>query len=180
MPSSLVLGLRTLFRGTAAPLPTFRATFSPGSRLVSYDSPSDPAAVDHLLGAIVASYGFHAQLVWESDTPEYRRHGDKRFGMVAQELAQDVARVPRGRGDPHGKRGACSATAGPLRLRPRRHGLQPREDVCHLAGQSAPGRPAAARQLRGGRRRADHGDHEGCVQGRGARGLALGNGGGRE
>lgn len=39
-----------------------------------------------MTGAIVASYGFHAQLVWESDTPAYRVHGAKRFGMVAQAL----------------------------------------------------------------------------------------------
>ncbi|GKT45652.1 uncharacterized protein ColSpa_05833 [Colletotrichum spaethianum] len=98
-PSHMVLGLRTLFFGVPAPLPAFRASFSPGSRLVSYTA--DPGAhapedvsrhdtsVDHLFGAIVASYGFHAQLVWESDTPEYRKHGDKRFGMVAQELLKE-------------------------------------------------------------------------------------------
>jgi diacylglycerol kinase family enzyme len=102
-PYPLVLGLRTLFRGTAAPLPTFRASFSPGARLVSAPAEtgdeSAPATatndtgdssrhvpVDHLLGAIVASYGFHASLVWESDTPAYRNHGDKRFGMAAAEL----------------------------------------------------------------------------------------------
>lgn len=46
-------------------------------------------AVSHLYGAIVASYGFHSQLVWESDTPEYRKHGAKRFGMVAQQLLKE-------------------------------------------------------------------------------------------
>ncbi|KAK6224626.1 diacylglycerol kinase catalytic domain-containing protein [Colletotrichum tabaci] len=98
-PSHMVLGLRTLFFGVPAPLPAFRASFSPGARLVSYTA--DPGAhapedvtrhdtsIDHLFGAIVASYGFHAQLVWESDTPEYRKHGSKRFGMVAQELLKE-------------------------------------------------------------------------------------------
>ncbi|KAK1967145.1 diacylglycerol kinase catalytic domain-containing protein [Colletotrichum sublineola] len=98
-PSPMVLGLRTLFFGVPAPLPAFRASFSPGSKLVSYTA--DPGAhgledvsrhdtsVEHLFGAVVASYGFHAQLVWESDTPEYRKHGDKRFGMVAQELLRE-------------------------------------------------------------------------------------------
>ncbi|KAK3307493.1 ATP-NAD kinase-like domain-containing protein [Chaetomium strumarium] len=97
-PSPLILGLRTLFQGTPAPLPTFRASFSPGAKLVSAPTepePDDPdsveeeatkVAVDHLVGAIVASYGFHASLVWESDTPAYRVHGDKRFGMAAAEL----------------------------------------------------------------------------------------------
>ncbi|EAA33135.1 hypothetical protein GE21DRAFT_5918 [Neurospora crassa] len=114
-PSPLVLGLRTLFkRGVSAPLPTFRAEFSPGAKLISgqpevlpdsNDSPKDNLLFDvtsttssgtppirkrpeitHLLGAIVFSYGFHASLVYESDTPAYRVHGDKRFGMAAGEL----------------------------------------------------------------------------------------------
>ncbi|KAL1888773.1 hypothetical protein Sste5346_009327 [Sporothrix stenoceras] len=95
-PSSFVLGLRTLFKGHAAPLPNFEARFSPGSHTVSYSLQDEAGKetalkeqaenVELLRGAIVASYGFHAQLVWESDTPEYRKHGDKRFGMAAQEL----------------------------------------------------------------------------------------------
>ncbi|KAJ4400893.1 hypothetical protein N0V85_005641, partial [Neurospora sp. IMI 360204] len=119
-PSPPVLGLRTLFkRGVSAPLPTFRAEFSPGARLISgqpevlpnhEDEPKDNLLFDvvnstststtenkaakrrrrpeitHLLGAIVFSYGFHASLVYESDTPAYRVHGDKRFGMAAGEL----------------------------------------------------------------------------------------------
>jgi len=161
-PSPLVLGLRTLFRGTAAPLPTFKASFSPGSYLVSSPEPAEvpvegsngdgntngkadgygddhpngntnghtngnsngnsngkingnaktdkeveingannadklngeadstchPTEITQLIGAIVASYGFHASLVWESDTPAYRLHGDKRFGMAAASLLQ--------------------------------------------------------------------------------------------
>ncbi|KAK4245239.1 ATP-NAD kinase-like domain-containing protein [Corynascus novoguineensis] len=108
-PSPLVLGLRTLFWPTtaAAPLPTFRASFSPGAKLISdpnfeKEEKSNTTGKDeeqaengeeqhhrpvtHLVGAIVASYGFHASLVWESDTPAYRVHGDKRFGMAAGEL----------------------------------------------------------------------------------------------
>ncbi|ROT40579.1 TRM-domain-containing protein [Sodiomyces alkalinus F11] len=95
VPSPLVLGLRTLFRGRPAPLPSFDVSFSPGSQLVSYDDADAPSPhrhdsqVSRLTGAIVASYGFHAQLVWESDTPDYRRHGDKRFGMVAADLLRE-------------------------------------------------------------------------------------------
>ncbi|KAM3543332.1 hypothetical protein ARSEF1564_003769 [Beauveria bassiana] len=108
-PSELVLALRTLLNGVAAPLPTFRASFPPGSRIVKYankdaaaaaeeeTTPPDVAAaeaqlfrqethVDTLHGSIVASYGFHASIVYESDTPAYRAHGAARFGMVAQEL----------------------------------------------------------------------------------------------
>ena len=96
-PSPLVLALRTLFRdGRPQPLPTFEAAFTFGSRLISYTGDTaaveagqareEQTAVAALHGAIVASYGFHAQLVWESDTPEYRKHGAARFGMVAKEL----------------------------------------------------------------------------------------------
>lgn len=97
-PTPLALGLRTLLRGRAAPLPSFRVDFSPGARRISTGHAVEEADADaadvadevsHLHGAIVASYGFHSQLVWESDTPAYRRHGDKRFGMVAAELLKE-------------------------------------------------------------------------------------------
>lgn len=93
-PSSLVQSLRTLLRGTAAPLPSFEVTLTRGARIVS--DAKDPGGVPEtettclrLYGAIVASYGFHSQLVWESDTPEYRKYGDKRFGMVAEQLLKE-------------------------------------------------------------------------------------------
>lgn len=101
-PSHFVLALRSLFLGTTSTLPAFRASFSQGAKLVSApvehdtqvdattaEAPKDhekETPVTHLLGAIVASYGFHASLVWESDTPAYRVHGAKRFGMAAAEL----------------------------------------------------------------------------------------------
>ncbi|PHH82484.1 hypothetical protein CDD82_5820 [Ophiocordyceps australis] len=95
--SYLLVALRTLFFGIAAPLPVFKASFSPGSRIVTSAEQlgktddeartiREHAAVSSLYGAIVASYGFHASVVYESDTPEYRVHGDKRFGMVAADL----------------------------------------------------------------------------------------------
>ncbi|KAF2971093.1 hypothetical protein GQX73_g2421 [Xylaria multiplex] len=108
--SDLVQGLRTLLRGRAAPLPSFKATFPEGSRTITYSETSTPTptvdgstkAIDstpslgeqteyvtHLYGVVVASYGFHSQLVWESDTPEYRKHGAKRFQMVAAELLKE-------------------------------------------------------------------------------------------
>lgn len=90
--SHLVLALQALLEGNASPLPTFEALFPPGSHLVEEKKEpagATPAPVSQLTGAIVASYGFHSQLVWESDTPAYRKHGDKRFGMVAQELLKE-------------------------------------------------------------------------------------------
>ncbi|POS73271.1 diacylglycerol kinase catalytic domain-containing protein [Diaporthe helianthi] len=91
-PSHLVLALRALLKGKAAPLPTFEALFPPGSHLVeekNMETTGTSEPVSQLTGAIVASYGFHSQLVWESDTPSYRKHGEKRFGMVAQELLKE-------------------------------------------------------------------------------------------
>ncbi|KAM0563458.1 hypothetical protein ACHAPJ_001179 [Fusarium lateritium] len=101
--SPLVLGLRTLFQGVGADLPVFRASFSSGSHIVTFADKSNGTASDsestqfqkqetsitHLQGAIVASYGFHASIVYESDTPEYRVHGDKRFRMVAEGLLKE-------------------------------------------------------------------------------------------
>ncbi|KAI1365048.1 ATP-NAD kinase-like domain-containing protein [Xylaria arbuscula] len=108
--SDLVQGLRTLLRGTAAPLPSFKVAFPPGSRTIEYSEKESPGATDassndnkaaeaglaektqyvrHLYGVVVASYGFHSQLVWESDTPEYRQHGAKRFHMVAEQLLKE-------------------------------------------------------------------------------------------
>ncbi|KAL2208990.1 hypothetical protein CC79DRAFT_639165 [Sarocladium strictum] len=97
--SPLVLALRTLFLGWPATLPTFKASFSPGACIASFVSAAEAGAdqpenkempVDYLQGAIVASYGFHASVVYESDTPEYRVHGAKRFGMVAQDLLREA------------------------------------------------------------------------------------------
>jgi diacylglycerol kinase family enzyme len=90
--SPLGWSLRTLFQGEAYPLPAFEATFPTGSHIVAPgtepDFPDSPLnrPVTSLRGAIVASYGFHASLIYQSDTPAYRKHGAKRFGMVAQEL----------------------------------------------------------------------------------------------
>ncbi|KAI0858365.1 ATP-NAD kinase-like domain-containing protein [Xylaria cubensis] len=103
----LVQGLRTLLRGKAAPLPSFKAVFPEGSRTITYSETAESASaesvptnltsnlqeqtryVTHLYGVVVASYGFHSQLVWESDTPSYRQHGAKRFQMVAEELLKE-------------------------------------------------------------------------------------------
>ncbi|KAI0967605.1 ATP-NAD kinase-like domain-containing protein [Xylaria arbuscula] len=106
--TDLVQGLRTLLRGKAAPLPSFKVAFPEGSRTITYSETSEPAStandsttdsspildeqteyVTHLYGVVVASYGFHSQLVWESDTPEYRKHGAQRFHMVAEQLLKE-------------------------------------------------------------------------------------------
>jgi diacylglycerol kinase family enzyme len=47
---------------------------------------AQPVPGNALYGAVVASYGFHATLVADSDTEEWRKKGSERFGMVAKEL----------------------------------------------------------------------------------------------
>ncbi|KAH8587606.1 ATP-NAD kinase-like domain-containing protein [Bisporella sp. PMI_857] len=87
LPSIYVQALRTFLHGEPVPLPAYRATFSPGSRLLSNQGQTQTKLVeDTLYGAVVISYGFHATLVAESDTAEYRKYGDKRFGMAAKAL----------------------------------------------------------------------------------------------
>jgi diacylglycerol kinase family enzyme len=79
--------LRTLLHGTPRPLPTFYAKFSPGARYLSDEGQkATPLVNGTLYGAVVASYGLHSTLVADSDTTEYRKHGDKRFGLVASNL----------------------------------------------------------------------------------------------
>jgi hypothetical protein len=71
---------------------------SPGSQLVTNEGidktaiaprgfedpkPGEPPCV---YGAVVCSWGLHASLVADSDTAEYRKHGDQRFYMAAKEL----------------------------------------------------------------------------------------------
>lgn len=97
LPSLYIQSLRTLLHGTPKPLPTFKATFSPGARLLTNEARTvTPLKNDALYGAVVASYGFHATLVADSDTAEYRKHGDKRFGLVAKDLL-----FPEGGEAPH-------------------------------------------------------------------------------
>lgn len=94
-PSLYVQALRTLFNGTPKPLPIFRATFSPGARLLTNEGQTaTPLTNNTLYGAVVVSYGLHATLVADSDTTEYRKHGDKRFGLVANDLLFPKEGVP--------------------------------------------------------------------------------------
>jgi diacylglycerol kinase family enzyme len=104
----LAWGLHTLLQGTNPFLPAFEATFPAGSNIIppGLDAPPD-RPVSSLRGVVVASYGFHASIVYESDTPEHRVHGAKRFGMVAQELLVEshaydarVSLLHAGAGDP--------------------------------------------------------------------------------
>ncbi len=103
------MGLRTMLCGTSRELPIFRATFSPGARLLvneggeeqRLDGQINGSPVAH--GAVVCSWGLHATLVADSDTTEYRKHGAERFKMAAKE-----ALFPSDGGLPHAYRGKVS------------------------------------------------------------------------
>ncbi|SMR49994.1 unnamed protein product [Zymoseptoria tritici ST99CH_3D1] len=115
LPSSLLppdqtLNIRSLLLGTPHPLPLFRATFSPGSRILTNEGQTatplhqDPQTGDHVAhGAVVLSWGFHATLVADSDTPEYRKHGSARFQLAAKECLYPADGSP-----PHTYKGKVS------------------------------------------------------------------------
>lgn len=83
--------IETLFNGEDHLLPTFMAGFSndanrlerDGSTLVRHKIPNGI-----LYGVVVASWGLHASLVSDSDTPEWRKEGADRFVKVTQELVK--------------------------------------------------------------------------------------------
>ncbi|OJJ63241.1 hypothetical protein ASPSYDRAFT_139955 [Aspergillus sydowii CBS 593.65] len=82
--------LTALLCGKPCPLPVFVATFSGGANYVQ-DGPAQPPLIDGspsltIYGGIVASWGIHASLVADSDSPEYRKFGADRFKMAAKEL----------------------------------------------------------------------------------------------
>ncbi len=90
-------GLRTLLLGTPRPLPTFRVTFSSGSRSVSYSASSthcqhtplsstSPSGTSTLHGCVLTSWCLHASLISLSDAPSYRVHGSSRFSTAAKSL----------------------------------------------------------------------------------------------
>jgi len=84
-------GLSAMMRGLQRPLPVFRVTCSPGSRLlVNESNKGQPLPVQNqrctLWGAVVCSWGLHASLVGDSDTSHYRRFGPERFRMAANAL----------------------------------------------------------------------------------------------
>lgn len=87
-------GLRSLCRGVARTLPTFRVTTSKGAAFVVSEarerklisSADSKSSSSEIYGAVVCSWGLHASLVATSDTAEYRKHGIGRFKMAAEEL----------------------------------------------------------------------------------------------
>ena len=98
----LTRGLRHFFSGQTYSLPTFTATFSPGSEfLIDEGRKIEPLATTNdglgvVYGAVVCSWALHASLVADSDTTEYRKFGTERFQMAAKELLR-----PSNGSEPH-------------------------------------------------------------------------------
>ncbi|OJD14392.1 hypothetical protein AJ78_05267 [Emergomyces pasteurianus Ep9510] len=93
------VGLRGLVNGVPRRLPMFRVGFSRGAEyVIDQGKGRKPVFVPgdgdgggggeegELYGAVVLSWGMHASLVADSDTPEYRQFGRERFQMAAKEL----------------------------------------------------------------------------------------------
>lgn len=103
------MGLRTMFCGTPKEIPSFRATFSPGAKLLvnegneerELDIDADGTPV--VYGAVVCSWGLHATLVADSDTTEFRKFGSERFKMAGKE-----ALFPSDGSPPHAYKGQVS------------------------------------------------------------------------
>lgn len=90
-------GLKGLGSRRSRPLPTFTATFSPGSRLLVDEARKEEVLPEGniLHGAVVVSWGMHASLVADSDTSEFRKFGIDRFKMAAKEaLYPDDGALP--------------------------------------------------------------------------------------
>lgn len=104
-------GLSSLLRGTPRRIPLLHVTFSPGSRLLAeVDISEEEIPTSHgdtgdpvLYGAVVCSWGMHASLVADSNTPEYRKFGVERFKMAAKE-----AMFPADGSSPHPYRARVS------------------------------------------------------------------------
>ena len=103
----LTRGLRHFYRGEPHPLPTFTATFSPGSELLVNEGRSaEPLGESNAVyGAVVCSWALHASLVADSDTTAYRKHGTARFQMAAKELL-----APSDGSPPHAYKGKITLT----------------------------------------------------------------------
>lgn len=86
-------------------VPVFRATFSPGARLLSHEGTekNELKMNGTMYGAVVCSWGLHATLVADSDTREFRKFGDERFAMVANNLLN-----PADQSGPHSYQGVLT------------------------------------------------------------------------
>lgn len=75
------------------PLATFPVLFPPGSRGINTPEPE----LLSYQALVVASWGFHASLVYESDSAAMRQFGAERFALVAEKLISGADQSYSGR-----------------------------------------------------------------------------------
>ncbi|KAK9367067.1 ATP-NAD kinase-like domain-containing protein [Lipomyces kononenkoae] len=69
--------------------PTVR---DPAGKVIALETPDSSSGTCKIFALVVASWAIHAALVGDSDSPEYRKLGNDRFKIAAQEnLARNVA-----------------------------------------------------------------------------------------
>ncbi|KAK9390264.1 ATP-NAD kinase-like domain-containing protein [Lipomyces mesembrius] len=67
-------------------------THDPNGKTVALETPDSLSGARKIFALVVASWGIHAALVGDSDSPEYRKLGNDRFKKAAEEnLARNVA-----------------------------------------------------------------------------------------
>ncbi|KAH3662592.1 hypothetical protein OGAPHI_005844 [Ogataea philodendri] len=84
--SNVVSAVSALTSGKIHPLRTYQAVFEPGSQVVLPDGPSFAATTLNFF--VVGSWGLHACLVADSDSPELRKLGNERFKIAAQQVLE--------------------------------------------------------------------------------------------
>ncbi|KAI9720138.1 MAG: hypothetical protein M1828_005784 [Chrysothrix sp. TS-e1954] len=99
-PNDETYGLRTLAQGEPRSLPAVSVTFSPPARPYvppDSDPPLSNEEITQVTAVVVVSWGLHAALVSDSDTPSFRKHGNARFSMAASANLQPEPHHYRGR-----------------------------------------------------------------------------------
>ncbi|KKY27071.1 putative glycogen synthase kinase mutation revertant [Phaeomoniella chlamydospora] len=104
LTKDMTVGVRSMLNGVPLPIPTFCVTLSPGSKLVTDEGRGreditalSSGTTPKVYGAVVCSWGFHASLVADSDTAEYRKFGAERFRMAAEQLLSPEPHVYKGK-----------------------------------------------------------------------------------
>ncbi|ANB14249.1 putative sphingosine kinase-like protein [Sugiyamaella lignohabitans] len=87
--NSVAHAISRLFTGQAEPLSNMKVEFPPESSLIIPTDPSNPAPIQSLQSLVVTSWAFHAALVADSDSPEYRAQGPGRFALAARANLED-------------------------------------------------------------------------------------------
>ncbi|KAK9495369.1 ATP-NAD kinase-like domain-containing protein [Lipomyces doorenjongii] len=102
---SITSALFELLHGKPIPLNPFYVAFpgdskevippttdDPNGKTVALETPDSLSGARKIFALVVASWGIHAALVGDSDSPEYRKLGNDRFKKAAEEnLARNVA-----------------------------------------------------------------------------------------